>query len=66
MSHQLHYKPKIKFITWVDHIIDPFCGIGCTGAAALINGRNFIGMEYNESRAAVCERALNQLMEIVN
>ena len=49
-----------------DTIIDPFCGIGCTGAAALINGRNFIGMEYNESRAAVCERALNQLMEIVN
>lgn len=30
-----------------DLVMDPFCGSGCTGLEAIINGRNFIGQDLN-------------------
>lgn len=30
-----------------DTVMDPFCGSGCTGLEAVINGRNFIGRDLN-------------------
>lgn len=30
-----------------DTVMDPFCGSGCTGLEAIINGRNFIGQDLN-------------------
>ena len=49
-----------------DNILDPFCGIGCTGAAALIWGRNFEGIEFNPSRSVIAENACDKLMQFLN
>ena len=48
-----------------DHIIDPFCGEGSTGVAALIHGRNFTGIEFNASRSQTAERAITQIQPLV-
>jgi site-specific DNA-methyltransferase (adenine-specific) len=39
-------------------ILDPFCGSGTTGVAALRLGRRFIGIEMNETYAAVARERL--------
>ena len=31
-----------------DHVLDPFCGSGTTGVAALREGRTFTGIEMDE------------------
>lgn len=41
-----------------DTIFDPFMGAGATGVAALELGRNFIGIEQNETYYAEAERRL--------
>ena len=39
-------------------VLDPFCGSGSTGEAALSVGRNFVGIERCESYCAVARRRL--------
>ena len=36
-----------------DTVMDPFCGSGCTGLEAIINGRNFIGQDLNPTALQV-------------
>lgn len=36
-----------------DTVMDPFCGSGCTGLEAIINGRNFIGQDLNPAALQV-------------
>lgn len=44
-------------------VLDPFCGSGSTGVAALINGRDFVGIDMCEEYAKLsnqrCESATN-------
>ena len=44
-----------------DRILDPFCGNGASGVAAIVNGRSFVGVEYNQDRARSAELALELL-----
>ena len=44
-----------------DRILDPFCSHGSIVAAALINGRDVVGVEYNQGRAALAKRVIKDL-----
>jgi DNA modification methylase len=44
-----------------DLVIDPFCGSGSTGAAAIAHGRRFIGIEKNPDYAARAAERLDGL-----
>jgi DNA modification methylase len=44
-----------------DLVLDPFCGSGSTGAAAIALGRRFIGIEKNPDYAARAARRLDAL-----
>jgi len=56
--HHPSQKP-LKLMRWLvrsytdpgDHVLDPFCGSGTTGVAALREGRTFTGIEMNEGYA---------------
>lgn len=39
-------------------VMDPFCGSGCTGLEAVINGRNFIGQDLNPAALRVSSGTL--------
>lgn len=41
-----------------DIVMDPFCGSGCTGLEAIINGRNFIGQDLNPTALQVTKGTL--------
>ena len=41
-----------------DLVMDPFCGSGCTGLEAVINGRNFIGQDLNPTALRVTRGTL--------
>ena len=41
-----------------DVVMDPFCGSGCTGLEAIINGRNFIGQDLNPTALQVTRGTL--------
>lgn len=41
-----------------DLVVDPFCGAGTTGVAALAAGRHFIGAEIDLGKAAVARKRL--------
>lgn len=41
-----------------ENVMDPFCGSGCTGLEAIINGRNFIGQDLNPSALHVTNGTL--------
>ncbi len=43
-----------------DTVLDPFCGSGTTGVAALLLGRRFVGIELNEDYAAMAERRIEK------
>lgn len=43
-----------------DTVIDPFCGTGTTGVAAILSGRNFIGIESNEKWYNVAKARLEE------
>lgn len=39
-------------------VMDPFCGSGCTGLEAVLNGRNFIGQDLNPAALQVTRGTL--------
>lgn len=41
-------------------VLDPFCGSGTTGVAALMSGRRFIGIEKTDEYAAIAARRLSE------
>ena len=44
-------------------ILDPFCGSGTTGVAALKNGRNFIGIDFEEEYLELTKRRLEKITD---
>lgn len=44
-----------------DKILDPFCSHGSIIAAAIINGRDPVGVEYNQGRAELAKRVIKDL-----
>ena len=44
-----------------DLVLDPFMGVGSTGAAALAAGRRFVGIEIDPAYAAAAERRLRPM-----
>lgn len=44
-----------------DLVLDPFCGAGTTGIAALQLGRRFVGVELNPKYAAIARRRLERV-----
>lgn len=44
-----------------DTILDPFCGSGSTGLAAVLLGRNFIGVELREDRVEDARQRFEQI-----
>jgi site-specific DNA-methyltransferase (adenine-specific) len=44
-------------------VLDPFCGIGTTGIAALSNGRRFIGIDINSEYIAIAKKKISELKE---
>jgi site-specific DNA-methyltransferase (adenine-specific) len=46
-----------------DLVIDPFCGSGTTGIAAIALGRNFIGIDMNEEYLELTKRRFIDLRE---
>lgn len=47
-----------------DLILDPFCGSGTTGVAAVKHGRRFIGVEIEPNFLDLSERRLNAIAHI--
>ncbi len=43
-----------------DTICDPFAGSGTTGCAAVIENRNFVGVECDENYYQIAERRIAQ------
>lgn len=52
----------LKLIGWTvgDLILDPFCGSGSTGVAAIKMGRQFIGIEIDPDHAEVARRRISE------
>jgi len=44
-------------------ILDPFCGSGTTGVAALKNTRNFIGIDFEEEYLELTKRRLEKITD---
>jgi DNA modification methylase len=44
-------------------VLDPFCGIGTTGIAALALGRRFTGIELSPAFAALAAERLRHAVE---
>jgi DNA modification methylase len=44
-------------------VLDPFCGTGTTGLAALTLGRRFTGIDLNPAFAALAAERLRQAAE---
>ena len=42
-----------------DLVLDPFCGSGTTGVAAVRHGRKFIGMELSEEYIELSRKRIN-------
>lgn len=46
-------------------VLDPFCGSGAIGIACLLLGRNYVGYELDEKRAAEAEQRLETISEVM-
>lgn len=46
-------------------VLDPFCGAGTTGMAAMKHGRDFIGIELNAEYIAIAEKRLMDKMPLL-
>ena len=44
-----------------EKVLDPFCGMGSTGAACAIMGRDFVGVEMNKTRKDIAQNAFDEL-----
>lgn len=44
-------------------VVDPFCGSGSTGRAALLTGRRFAGSDIDETAVAIAREHLNRIEE---
>lgn len=47
-----------------DIVLDPFCGVGTSGIAALLTGRKFIGIEILEEYVLETKKNLEEILEI--
>jgi len=45
-----------RFSTPLDVVLDPFCGAGTTGVAALLSGRRFIGVDLDHAAITTAEQ----------
>lgn len=45
-------------------VIDPFCGVGSSGVAAMQAGRKFIGIEIDEKYCAITKRRIKEAEEV--
>ena len=80
MGNYGHPCPKpIRWATWIierasnpgDTILDPFMGSGTTGVACHLTGRNFIGIEIDETYFKIAEQRIKTaqqqiIMELTN
>ena len=46
-------------------VLDPFCGSGAIGIACLLLGRNYVGYELDEGRAAEAQQRLKAISETI-
>lgn len=56
---------KDHIISWSnigDVVLDPFMGSGTTGKMALINGRNFVGIEISEKYYHIAEERISRII----
>ena len=44
-------------------VLDPFCGSGTTGVAAMRHGREFVGIDINPAYCEIAERRISRLWE---
>lgn len=44
-------------------VLDPFCGSGSTGHAAIINGRNFVGIDVRENQIELTQQRLAEVSQ---
>jgi len=44
-------------------VLDPFCGSGSTGIAALLNNRKFIGIDMEEEYISISEKRIFDFVE---
>lgn len=52
-----------RFTAPLDIILDPFCGAGTTGVAALLNGRRFIGVDHDAQSTTNAEQRCHSAVE---
>jgi DNA modification methylase len=68
LQHPARFPEKLAedhIISWSnegDTILDPFMGSGTTGKMAVINNRNFIGIELDESYCKLAEKRINEYL----
>jgi len=56
----LLYQTIIRMFKGCETIIDPFMGSGTTGQAAILEGRNFIGVEIDPTYYAIAQRRISE------
>ena len=49
-----------------DTVLDPFMGSGTTGVACMLTGRNFIGIELDETYYAIAEKRIREAQQQAN
>jgi len=49
------------FSFWGETVLDPFCGVGHSGIAALQTGRNFIGFDTNPNYVKIAKETLDSI-----